>query len=293
MKKPSRVLSGWFSGLTGVVIFSGSLPATRIAVLEIDPLFLSFARASIAGLLAVLVLLATRSKRPAREELLPLAIVSFGVVVGFPMLSALALSRMPASPSILFTALLPLSTALFAAVRSGERAGWPFWASAALGAALVAGFAWAPGSLADPLGNALMIAAVILCGLGYAEGARLTRSLGGLQVICWALLMAQPFMVPAMLVAAQPDWSLLSTGALVGLGYVSLFSMLIGFIFWYRGLALGGIAAVAQLQLLQPLLALIIAAVLLRETVSPILFLVMFGVIGCVAAARRFQPGSS
>ncbi|EPR9113288.1 EamA family transporter, partial [Cronobacter turicensis] len=137
-------------------------------------------------------------------------------------------------------------------------------------------------------GDLLMLAAVALCGLGYAEGAALSRQLGGWQVIGWALILALPLMLCAAWLTRPVTFSAVAPAAWVSLGYVSLFSMLIGFIFWYRGLAAGGIAAVGQLQLLQPFLGLALAATLLNEHVSPLMLAVTLGVILCVACSKKF-----
>src|SRR5688572_4771699 len=185
---------GWINGFLGVVIFSGSLPATRAAVADFDPVFLTVARASIAALLAILVLLVFRQERPHRSDIVPLLVTAFGVVVGFPLLTALALQHITAAHSIVFIGLLPLATATFAVLRGGERPRPAFGLFSALGSALVVGFALAQGVTAAPLGDMLMLAAIIVCGLGYAEGARLSRRLGGWQVICWALVIALPVM---------------------------------------------------------------------------------------------------
>lgn len=283
-----RTASGWINGLVGVVIFSGSLPATRVAVLQIDPVFLTVARAAIAGLLALCLLLAFGEKRPARRDLVSLAVVALGVVVGFPLLTALALRHVTSAHSIVFIGLLPLATAIFAVVRGGERPRPAFWAFSLLGSALVAGFALSQGVAASPLGDGLMLAAIVLCGLGYAEGARLSRTLGGWQVISWALVLSLPAMLALAILRMPPSFSAIGAPAWIGLGYVSLFSMLIGFVFWYRGLAQGGIAAVGQLQLLQPFFGLALAATLLGEPVTGTMLAVTVAVVLCVAGARRF-----
>lgn len=287
---PTRPLagSGWLNGLIGVLIFSGSLPATRVAVLEFDPLFLTVARASLAGLLALALLLAAGAPRPSRSQLLPLAVVALGVVVGFPLLTALALQTVTSAHSIVFLGLLPLATAAFGVLRGGERPRPAFWGFSVLGSLLVVGFAVAQGLTASPRGDLLMLLAIVVCGLGYAEGARLSRSLGGWQVICWALVLALPVMLALALYRLPASVAGITLPAWLSLGYVSLFSMLIGFVFWYRGLAQGGIAAVGQLQLLQPFFGLALAAGLLGEAVSPAMLGVTVAVIVCVAGARRF-----
>jgi len=287
-----KATSGWLSGLTGVVIFSGSLPATRLAVKGFDPVFLTVARASIAGLLALALLFLFRQKRPARDDLTSLFIVSLGVVVGFPLLTALALRHVTSAHSIVFVGLLPLATAIFAVLRGGERPRPVFWLFSCLGSALVAGFSlsnsFASGIETSLTGDLLMLGAIIVCGLGYAEGAALSRKLGGWQVISWALVLSLPVMLPLAFVSGPDTLSGIAPQAWGGLAYVSLFSMLIGFIFWYRGLALGGIAAVGQLQLLQPFFGLVLAASLLHEDVSPAMIAVTMVVVLCVAGARKF-----
>ena len=281
--------TGWLNGLIGVVIFSASLPATRLAVLSLTPLFVTFARAATAGVLALSFLLIAEQPRPARADLGGLAVVAFGAVLGFPLLSALALRHMTSAHALLFIALLPLSTASFAVLRAKERPKPVFWVFAVAGAALVTAYAMTHDRGADSLlGDALMLGAIIVCGLGYAEGGRLSRRLGGWQVISWALVISLPLMLPLAIWQAPVIWGGIGWPAWMSLAYVSVFSMLIGFVFWYRGLAQGGIAAVGQLQLLQPFLGLGLAALLLREPVSWSLVSTSLGVVICVAGAKRF-----
>jgi drug/metabolite transporter (DMT)-like permease len=283
---------GWLCGLAGVLIFSGSLPATRLAVLGFAPVFLTSVRATIAGMLSVLLLLVLRAARPARAEVWPLVIVALGVVVGFPLLTALALQHVSSAHAIVFVGLLPLATAVFGVLRAGERPQPAFWIFSAAGSAAVVAFALRHGIDASPLGDALMLGAIIVCGLGYAEGARLSRRLGGWQVICWALVISLPVMAPIAWWLRPASFAAVGAASWWGLAYVSLFSMLIGFVFWYRGLALGGIAGVGQLQLLQPFFGFVLAALLLHESVPPAMIAVTAVVIACVAGARRFGRAS-
>lgn len=283
-----KTASGWLNGFVGVLIFSGSLPATRVAVAEFDPTFLTSARAAIAGLLGLAMLVLFQQKRPARSDFLSLVIVALGVVVGFPLLTALALKHVTSAHSIIFVGLLPLATAIFGVLRGGERPRPAFWLFSCIGSALVAGFALMQGVTASPVGDGLMLAAIIVCGLGYAEGAALSRRLGGWQVICWALAISLPIMLVLTFATLPSSFAGVGSGAWMGLAYVSLFSMLIGFVFWYRGLAQGGIAAVGQLQLLQPFFGLALAASLLHEQVSPLMIVVTLGVVACVFGAKKF-----
>ncbi|SEP35601.1 EamA-like transporter family protein [Methylobacterium sp. ap11] len=283
-----RHADGWGSGLLGVAIFSGSLPATRVAVGGFSPLFLTSARAVIAAGLGAALLWGLRQARPARGDLPSLAIVALGVVLGFPLLTALALRHVTSAHSIVFIGLLPLATALFGVLRGGERPRPAFWLFSLLGSGAVAGFALVQGGAASLAGDLLMLAAILLCGLGYAEGAALSRRLGGWQVICWALVLALPVMGPLALATRPAALDGIGVPAWLGLSYVSVFSMLVGFVFWYRGLARGGIAGVGQLQLLQPFLGLALAGLLLAEPVAPAMIAVTGLVVLCVAGAKRF-----
>ncbi|WP_312333411.1 DMT family transporter [Sphingobacterium sp.] len=287
-KVQENTASGWLNGFIGVVLFSGSLPATRMAVLAFDPVFLTLARASIAGLLALLTLVVFKEKRPEKKQLGSLGIVAIGCVVGFPLLSALALQHITSAHSIVFIGILPVSTAVFGIIRGGERPKPIFWLFSALGSLLVIGYALAQGLTASPLGDVLMILSVILCGLGYAEGAKLTKTLGGWQVISWALVLSLPIMLPLAFIYMPPSFNEVTIDAWGSLAYVSLFSMFIGFVFWYKGLAQGGTATIGQLQLLQPFFGLALAAWLLHEQVSIGMLAVTVGVILCVVGTKKF-----
>ncbi|MFC4257113.1 DMT family transporter [Croceibacterium xixiisoli] len=280
--------AGWGSGLLGVMIFSGSLPATRVAVVDLSPVFLTATRAVIAAGLGALFLAALRQPRPARGDLLSLATVSLGVVVGFPLLSGLALQHITSAHSIVFIGLLPLATAIFGVLRGGERPQPAFWIFSVLGAAAVAGFALDRSDGGAITGDLLMVAAVLLCGLGYAEGAALSRRIGGWQVISWALILPMPLMLAIAAATMPGNWGAVGASAWIGLFYVSVFSMMLGFVFWYRGLALGGIASVGQLQLLQPFMGLVLAWSLLGEPVAWTMVASTLVVILCVVGAKRF-----
>ncbi|GJE18107.1 DMT family transporter [Methylobacterium marchantiae] len=283
-----RNAAGWGNGLLGVIIFSASLPATRVAVGGFSPMFLTSARAVIAASLGATMLLALRQRRPETSDLASLAIVALGVVVGFPLLTALALQHITSAHSIVFIGLLPLATAIFGVVRGGERPSPAFWLFSGIGSLTVAGFALLRSEGGSVGGDLLMVAAILLCGLGYAEGATLSRRLGGWQVISWALVLSLPVMGVVALASLPAAWSGIGLPAWIGLAYVSVFSMLVGFVFWYRGLALGGIAGVGQLQLLQPFFGLALAGLLLHEPVAPSMLAVTSLVVLCVAGAKRY-----
>ncbi|GBQ82613.1 DMT family transporter [Gluconobacter albidus] len=284
-----RTTEGWGSGLLGVIIFSGSLPATRVAVADFLPIFLTSARAVIAALLGGLFLFTLRQPRPERQETVPLVFVAIGCVVGFPLLTALALQHITLAHSLVFIGILPLATAIFGVLRGGERPKPAFWLFSTIGAVAVAGFALYGSQAGNVAGDLLMVAAILVCGLGYAEGATLSRRLGGWQVISWSLLLSLPLMAIIVLAYLPLHWGNIHLSSWIGLGYVSVFSMLIGFIFWYRGLALGGIAGVGQLQLLQPFFGLLLATLLLHEPIAWTMIVSTLIVVLCVAGAKRFS----
>lgn len=279
---------GWINGFVGVTIFAGSLPATRIAVLDFSPVFLTSVRASIAALLGLFLLCLFRVPFIKKHHIPSLLIVSIGVVIGFPLLTAFALQYISASQSIVYVGLLPLCTAIFAVIRSGERPQNKFWLYSMIGALFVIGYALIGTSNISIQGSILMLMAVIVCALGYAEGAQLTHSIGGWQVICWALLISLPIMVILACLTTPMTFDNVSTRAWWGLGYVSVFSMLLGFVFWYKGLAQGGIAAVAQLQLLQPFIGMGLAVWLLYETISWTMIGVTIATLFCVFSAKKY-----
>ncbi|MFP3595447.1 DMT family transporter [Chryseobacterium sp. SIMBA_029] len=283
-----QALSGWINGFIGVLLFSGSMPATKLAVMDMSPIFVTIARAGIAGVLALGVLLVYKEKRPAKHQIFPLILVSIGCVIGFPLLSALALQYLTSAHSIVFLGMLPLATAIFGVFRGGERPHPVFWFFSIVGSLLVIGYAIAQGISASPIGDILMLVAVILCGMGYAEGAKLSKTLGGWQVISWALVLSLPLMIPLFFIYFPDNIQGVTANGWFGLAYISLFSMFIGFIFWYKGLAQGGITTVGQLQLLQPFFGLALAAYFLHEQVSMGMLGVTVGVILCVAGTKKF-----
>ncbi|OTG65011.1 DMT family transporter [Acinetobacter silvestris] len=280
---------GWINGLMGVVIFAGSMPATRMAVMDFTPEFLTGARAVIAGILGLICLIIFSNIKPNLQQIGSLIIVAIGVVIGFPLFTALALQTISSAHALIFIALLPLSTAIFSVVRTGEKPSLKFWLFALLGSSFVMSFMLFNGQRHRPsIGDLYIILSIIFCGLGYAEGGKLSKELGGWQVICWALVIALPFMLLFSLYYYPVNFDQVKTASLLGLLYVAIFSMLIGFFFWYKGLALGGIAKVGQIQLLQPFIGLSLSALLLGEHVSTAMICVSIAVVICVAMAKKF-----
>jgi len=273
-------------GLIGVVAFSVTLPATRVAVAALDPVFVGLGRAVVASVLAAIVLAVTRTPLP-RPSLLPrLAVVAGGVVIGFPLLSAWAMRYVPASHGAVVVGLLPLATAGAGAWLAHERPSRRFWRWAFAGSAVVVAFALHQGAGTLHVADLLLVGAVIAAAIGYAEGARLTRELGGWQVISWTLVLCAPLLVvPAW--RALGDVAGVPPQAWLGFAYVSLVSMYLGFFAWYKGLSLGGIAAVGQLQLLQPFLTIAFSALLLGERIDTATLVAAALVIASIALGRR------
>ncbi len=258
----------WF-GFLGVASFSLTLPATRLAVHDFDPLVVTLGRALIAFLLAAGALLATRQRRPTPAQWRQLAVIASGVVLGFPLLTAWAMRYVPASHGAVVLGLLPLFTAGAAALRGGERPSLRFWVASAAGSAAVVAFGLSQGAGSLHLADLALLGAVLAAAIGYAEGGRLAREMGGWQVISWALVLAAPFL-------AIPAWFAVQAHGLPGtpqswlaFAYVGVVSQFLGFFAWYKGLALGGVARVSQLQLLQPFLTLLASGLFLGEAITP------------------------
>lgn len=208
------------------------------------------------------------------------------------MLTGLALQYVTSAHAIIYVGLLPLSTAIFGVLRGGEHSRPIFWVLSALGSFLVVGFALLGGEASSPVGDGLILASIVVCGYGYAEGARLSRSLGGWQVILWALIISLPVMLLLSFLYIPQSWGNIRVSLFISLAYISLFSMYIGFVFWYRGLAQGGIVGVGQLQLLQPFFGLLLSALILHESVGWLNFVVNIGVVLCVTFAKRLASRS-
>ena len=285
-----------FWGALGVLTFSFSLPATRLAVEDLSPTFVGLGRALVAAALAAALLAIRRERLPARRDVPRLLATGLGVVIGFPLFSSLALRELTSAHASVIVGLLPIATAVFAVTQGGERPGRRFWASALAGLAAVLVFAATQGATGLAIADLYVLIAVTLCGFGYAEGATLSRRYGGWQVICWALVLTAPFLVPVVAVSASGGVHA-SPEAWLGFAYVSLFSMFLGFFAWYRGLALGGIARIGQIQLAQPVLTLVWAALLLGESVTTATVMAALAVLACVAITQRTrvrtQPAAS
>lgn len=283
----NRETTGLILGTLAVAGFSATLPATRVAVEHLDPTLVGLGRSVIAGVLALVLLLATRQALPGPAQIRGLFIVAAGVVAGFPLLSAWAMQQLPAAHAGVMAGILPLLTAVASALRTRERPSTGFWLASAAGSATVLMYAFfsSGGGLQRP--DMLLLAAAAAGAVGYAEGGRLAREIGGWQAICWALVLAAPFLaLPAGIAVWQHGLSA-PRASWLGFGYVTLVSQLLGFFLWYHALALGGVARVSQVQLVQPFLTLVVCALVLGEKVTPLMLGTAVLVVALVAVGRR------
>lgn len=281
-----------FLGFLGVLAFSFTLPATRVAVEELDPVFVGIGREAFAAVLAGLILLATRAQMPTRRQLRSLAIVASGVVFGWPLFSALALQGLTSAHSAVIIGILPAATAVAAVLRAGEHPTRGFWLASLGGLASVLVFAATQGAGVS-WGDIQILVAVALGAIGYAEGGALAREMGGWRVICWAVLLSAPLTVPIGLIAALGSDLHAGDDAWLGFAYVSVISALIGFFPWYAGLARGGVAKIGQIQLLQPLLTLAWSALLLDEHIGAATIVASIAVLASVVATQRTRVARS
>ena len=302
---PMQINKGLWLGLLGIVIFSVTLPLTKLAVGPLDapqlsPWFVTFGRAAVAGVLSVLYLLTRRARGdrlvPTRPQWSLLAFTALGVVVGFPLFLALALQYVPSTHGAVVTGLLPLATAVVAALWFRQKPSRGFWACAVLGTLLVLAFmvirsADSSGHFSLHLADVFLLLAMLSAALGYVGGARLTPSLGAERVICWVLVMSLPVTLPMTWLNAPPDFTAIRTASWWAFAYLAVFSMWIGFFAWYRGLALGGAVRVSQVQLVQPFLSMLFAVPLLGERLDAVTVGFGLAVIATVFVGKKMPVG--
>ena len=281
-----RERRGFWLGLLGVVIFSGTFPATRLAVATLDPVFIACGRAVAAALLAACLLAVVRRPLPRGRQWRQLAVIAGGVVFGFPLLASWAMRHVPSSHGAVLAGILPLATALMGALRAGDRPSAGFWLAAAAGSALVVGFALWQGGGTLHLADLALLGAVAAAAIGYAEGAQLTHDLGGWETISWTLLLALPLSAVLAWLHAPADWSAVPAAAWTAFAYLAIMSQYVGFFAWYKGLALGGVARVSQTQLLQPFFTLVLAALFIGESLTVATIVFACAVVATVAIGR-------
>ena len=259
---------GMWLGFIGVLMFSLTLPFTRIAVAELSPYFVTFGRSLLGGVCALFLFFITRPKLPTQSQLMRLCVIALGVVYGFPLFVSLAMQTLPSAHGGIVLGVLPLATAVVGALRFKERPSMAFWATAILGSVLVITYASLSGSGGLAPEDGLLFVAIASAAIGYSEGGKLSEEMSAVQVISWALVLTLPINLFFTCLFLDFEIRSVSTPAIISFAYVGLVSMYIGFFFWYRGLALGGVARVGQVQLLQPFLTLAGAYFLLDEQIT-------------------------
>jgi drug/metabolite transporter (DMT)-like permease len=287
LKGLSRETLGLMIGTIGVIIFGVTLPMTRIAVVSLDPWFVTMGRAALAGLVALCVLVVLKRSVPTRSELMRLGVAAVFVIVGFPGFTGFAMRLVPASHGGVVLGILPLVVALFGAIAARERPSFGFWLSALAGAALVIGFSLRDGEGGFGLGDVLLLGAVLSAASGYTVLAGLTKSRPGWEVISWTVVISLPVTLPFAFLTAPSDLfavPLPHWGAFI---YLGLMSQYVGFFFWNTGLAMGGQARVSQTQLLQTFVTLAFAAWVNGEQVDLLTWIFAVAVVGVVLIGRR------
>ncbi|MEU7637769.1 DMT family transporter [Streptomyces sp. NPDC039016] len=279
--------SGALLAALGVATFSLTFPATAWALEGMGPWTVVMLRSVLAAALAGSCLAACRVRVPERRHWAGIAVVAGGVVLGFPLLTTLALQTSTTSHAAVVIGLLPLATAAFSAVRTGARPSRTFWGAALVGAAAVIGFAVQQSGGTPGTGDLFLFAALLVCAAGYAEGGRLARHMPGWQVIGWALVLALPVTVPGAVWALAAEPLHLTGHAVAGLLWLAAGSTFLGMVVWYRGMAAIGVTRASQLQLAQPLLTLIWSVVLLGERLPPAAPVTALAVLGCIVVTQR------
>ena len=286
-----RIPAGLGWGLLGVLAFSFTLPFTKLAIGGLSPLFIGAGRAVVAATLAAIALWATRQPRPRGRQWSRLAVVAAGVVVGFPLLTSFALTTVPAGHGAVVIALLPAATAMTVVVRTGEHPPVRFWVAAGFGAVAAVLFALVQSGGLGHLrwADLLLFAAVLLAAIGYAEGGLLAREMGPWQTVSWALVVSAPLMLALTVVAVHHQAPSATSTQWAAFAYLGAISMFLAFFAWYRGLAIGPMAQVSQVQLVQPVLSIGWAALLLHEQLTPTTVGGGLLVIACATAAVRVR----
>ena len=293
------IAKGLWLGLLGIVIFSVTLPMTRLAVgtpdaPQMSGLFIAMGRAVVAAGLSAALLLVTRAPLPARDDWLPLAITASGVVFGFPLFTSIAMRHVDAMHASVIVGVLPLATAAVGALLHRQRPSMGFWLCAALGSALVVAFAVlrsGSSGVSISFADVLLLAAMLCAAVGYCFGGRLAHHMRAEHVICWALVISLPITLP-LSVLSWPVQAI-QPAAWWGFAYVAVFSMWLGFFAWYRGLALGGTVRVSQVQLVQPFLSMLFAIPLLGENLDAVTVGFGLAVIATVFMGKKMPVGSS
>jgi len=289
----SKESKGLLYGLLGIMAFSLTLPFTRIIIPYMDPIFIGLGRAGFASYVAIILLVLFRVPLPTRRQFLALIVVSLGVVIGFPLLSSLAMQTVPANHGGVMLGLLPLATAAVGSLIHKEKPSSGFWLSALIGSILVISYSLMQNNSYSgsylKAGNFYLLGSIVAAAIGYTVGGGLSKQLGGWQVICWALAISAPFVSIPVFFLLPERTSSIPTIAWLSFAYLVLVSQLGGFFLWNKGLALGGIARVSQIQLVQPFLTILFSALLIGEEIETLSIIFALAIVLTVFINRRMS----
>jgi hypothetical protein len=274
-------------GFIGILIFSLTLPVSKIAVLSFNPYFIAFGRATLAGLVALAYLLYKKEPIPSKVDFLKFVVIALGVVFGFPIFTTIAMIEGSSSHGAVILGMMPLATTVIGVIRFKERPSLGFWLVSLLGAALVVVYALLKSSGDFTYIDGLLVAGGICACVGYVEGGELSRKLNPRVVISGALVISLPITIVMSYFTFDMQYVDAGSMAWIILIYLSLFPMFIGFFFWYEGLAIGGIARVSQVQLIQPFCTLVAASILLGDPFTIINLVFAFLVVSTVILGKR------
>ena len=283
----NKETKGMLIGFIGILIFSLTLPVSKIAVLSFNPYFIAFGRASLAGLVALAYLSYKKEKMPSKVDFVKFVVIALGVVFGFPIFTTVAMTQGSSSHGAVILGMMPLATTVIGVLRFKERPSLGFWLVSLLGAGLVVLYALLKSSGSFTYIDGLLVLGGISACIGYVEGGELSRKMNPRAVISWALVISLPVNLVMTWLTYNPEYIYAGTVAWTSFVYLSLFPMFLGFFFWYEGLAIGGIARVSQVQLIQPFCTLVAASILLGDslTVMNLIFAVM--VVSTVILGKR------
>jgi drug/metabolite transporter (DMT)-like permease len=284
---------GMIYGLLGICAFGLTLPATRVIVPYMDPIFIGMGRAVIAGIVSITLLIYFRQKIPTLKQMRQLVLVSLGVIIGFPILMSWAMVYVPASHGGVILGILPLATTIAGVLIGHEKPSVAFWIVSIVGSSLVILYSLLQGSGSIHIADLALLGAIVSAAMGYAVGTRLSKEMGSWQVICWALALSLPFVVLPALYTAPKSFSNIPTIGFACFLYLSLVSQLLAFFVWYKGLALGGIARVSQVQLLQPFVTLLASALFLGEVIDIETYVFIFLVVCSVWIGKKMPIGKN
>jgi drug/metabolite transporter (DMT)-like permease len=283
----NKETKGMLIGFIGILIFSLTLPVTKIAVLTFNPYFIAFGRACLAGLFALTYLLYTRAPLPSKADLAKIAVIALGVVFGFPIFTTVAMEEGSSSHGAVILGMMPLATTVIGVIRFKERPSIGFWLVSILGAGLVMTYALLKSSGSLSYIDGLLVLGGICACIGDVEGGELSRRMNPRAVISWALLISLPINIIATYFTFSPAYWSAEAIALTSFIYLSLFPMYLGFFFWYEGLAIGGIARVSQVQLVQPFCTLLAASFFLGDPLTVLNMVFAFLVVSTVVLSKR------